>query len=42
MFEAVKNNGMGDGKGKTEIYMDMYKQMKSDIEAVSFGICTGI
>ena len=35
MFEAVKNNflnnnGMGDGKGKTEIYMDMYKQMKSD------------
>lgn len=35
MFEAEKNNflnnnGMGDGKGKTEIYMDMYKQMKSD------------
>lgn len=35
MFEAVKNNflnnnGMGDEKGKTEIYMDMYKQMKSD------------
>lgn len=35
MFEAVKNNflnnnGMGDGKGKTDIYMDMYKQMKSD------------
>ncbi len=35
MFEAVKNNflnnnGMGDGTGKTEIYMDMYKQMKSD------------
>ena len=30
MFEAVKNNGMGDGKGDTEIYMDMYKQMKSD------------
>ncbi len=35
MFQAVKNNflnnnGMGDGKGKTEIYMDMYKQMKSD------------
>ncbi len=35
MFEAVRNNflyrnGMGDGKGKTEIYMDMYRQMKSD------------
>ena len=35
MFETVKNNflnnnGMGDGKGKTDIYMDMYKQMKSD------------
>ena len=35
MFEAVKNiylnnNGMTDGTGKTEIYMDMYRQMKSD------------
>ena len=35
MFEAVKNNflnnnGMTDGTGKTEIYMDMYKQMKSE------------
>ena len=35
MIETVKNNflnnnGMGDGKGKTEIYMEMYKQMKSD------------
>ncbi|MDE6767344.1 MAG: DUF3879 family protein, partial [Eubacterium sp.] len=35
MFEAVRNNflnnnGIGDGTGKTEIYMDMYKQMKSD------------
>ena len=35
MFEYVKNNylnknGMTDGTGKTEIYMDMYRQMKSD------------
>ena len=35
MFEAVRNNflprnRMGDGKGKTEIFMDMYRQMKSD------------
>ena len=35
MIEAVKNiylnnNGMTDGTGKTEIYMDMYRQMKSD------------
>ena len=35
MFEAVKNiylnnNGMTDGTGKTEIYMDMYRQMKAD------------
>lgn len=35
MFEAVRNNflnnnGIGDGTGKTQIYMDMYKQMKSD------------
>ena len=35
IFEYVKNNylsknGMADGTGKTEIYMDMYKQMKSD------------
>ena len=35
MFEYVKNNyieknGMADGAGKTEIYMDMYKQMDKD------------
>lgn len=35
MFEYVKNNyieknGMADGAGKTEIYMDMYKQMDRD------------
>ena len=35
IFEYVKNNylnknGMADGTGRTEIYMDMYKQMKSD------------
>ena len=35
IFEYVKNNylnknGMADGTGKTEIYMDMYKQMKSE------------
>ena len=35
MFEYVKNNylsknGMTDGTGHTEIYMDMYKQMKSE------------
>ncbi|MCM1261727.1 MAG: DUF3879 family protein [Butyrivibrio sp.] len=35
MFEFVKNDfltkgGMGDGTGKTEIFVDMYKQMKSD------------
>lgn len=35
MFEYVKNNylnknGMTDGTGKTEIYIDMYKQMKKD------------
>lgn len=35
MFEYVKNNylnknGMADGTGHTEIYMDMYKQMKSE------------
>lgn len=35
MFEYVKNNylnknGMADGAGKTEIYVDMYKQMKKD------------
>lgn len=35
MFEAVRNiylnnNGMTDGTGKTEIYMNMYRQMKSD------------
>lgn len=45
MFEAVKynflnNNGMGDGKGKTEIYMDMYKQMKSD-DRLSAGYTLG-
>jgi len=35
MFEYVKNNyieknGMADGAGKTEIYMDMYKEMDKD------------
>ena len=35
MFEAVRDsflhrNGMGDGKGDTEIFTDMYRQMKSD------------
>ena len=35
MFEYVKNNyieknGMADGAGKTEIYMDMYKKMDKD------------
>ena len=35
MFEYVKNNyieknGMADGAGKTEIYMEMYKQMDRD------------
>lgn len=35
MFEFVKNDfltkgGMGNGTGKTEIFVDMYKQMKSD------------
>ncbi|MCM1049566.1 MAG: DUF3879 family protein [Clostridiales bacterium] len=35
MFEYVKKDfqtrgGMGDGTGKTEIFVDMYKQMKSD------------
>lgn len=35
MFESVKNsfmnhNGMGNGTGKTEIFMDMYRQMKSE------------
>ena len=35
MFEAVRGsflhrNGMGDGKGDTEIFTDMYRQMKSD------------
>ena len=35
IFEYVKNNylnhnGMSDGAGVTEIYMDMYKQMKSE------------
>lgn len=35
IFEYVKNNylsknGMADGTGHTEIYMDMYKQMKSE------------
>jgi len=26
----IEKNGMADGAGKTEIYMDMYRQMKSD------------
>lgn len=35
MFELVKNDfltkgGTGNGTGKTEIFIDMYKQMKSD------------
>ena len=35
LFEYVKKDfltrgGMGDGTGKTEIFVDMYKQMKSD------------
>ena len=35
MFEAVRDsflhrNGMGDGNGDTEIFTDMYRQMKSD------------
>ena len=45
MFEYVKNNyieknGMADGAGKTEIYMEMYKQMDRD-ERLSAGWTLG-
>ncbi len=45
MFESVRDsflhrNGMGDGKGDTEIYMDMYRQMKSD-DRLSAGYTLG-
>ena len=44
-FESVRDsflhrNGMGDGKGDTEIYMDMYRQMKSD-DRLSAGYTLG-